>query len=372
MDPEFIDRIYECSFLPELWPGVLNELAQLASVPGAALFLTESEVERWVLSPPPEMNANAQAFLDAAAKFVNERWFNRGTIFPRLFAARHSGFLVDLDLLAADELEREPVIRDLMRPLGWGSTVLTAVPLTTGENAMFIMARPIGGSPFDRATINELDQVRPHLARSTLLAARLLLQQARVASETLSALGIPALVLNDQGKVLAANSLIEALADYVQWRAYDRVSLMDKAGERLFRDAIASINLSDQTVRSFPVRDAHGSAAMVAHVIPIRLSARDIFVRCATALILTPVTLPEAPPVELVQSLFDLTPTEAQVARCLASGETVNDLASRRGLSQSTVKTHVRRILEKTGCNRQTDVVALLTAISATRPANSS
>jgi hypothetical protein len=51
---------------------------------------------------------------------------------------------------------------------------------------------------------------------------------------------------------------------------------------------------------------------MVAHTIPIRLSARDIFLRCAAVLALTPVARPQAPPVELVQALFDLTPAEAQ------------------------------------------------------------
>ena len=30
MDPELIDRIYESSFVPELWPGVLDEVAQIA------------------------------------------------------------------------------------------------------------------------------------------------------------------------------------------------------------------------------------------------------------------------------------------------------------------------------------------------------
>ena len=54
--------------------------------------------------------------------------------------------------------------------------------------------------------------------------------------------------------------------------------------------------------------------------------ARDIFVRCTGVLVMTPVTLPQAPPVELVQSLFDLTPAEARVARNLAAGETVEDL----------------------------------------------
>jgi DNA-binding CsgD family transcriptional regulator len=105
----------------------------------------------------------------------------------------------------------------------------------------------------------------------------------------------------------------------------------------------------------------------VAHVIPIRLSARDIFVRCAAVLVLTPVTLPQAPPVELVQSLFDLTPAEARVARSLAVGGTVETIASARGVSQNTVRAHVRGVLEKTGCNRQVDIVALLTAISPAR-----
>jgi DNA-binding CsgD family transcriptional regulator len=106
---------------------------------------------------------------------------------------------------------------------------------------------------------------------------------------------------------------------------------------------------------------------MVAHVIPIRLSARDIFVRCAAALVLTPVTLPQAPPVELVQSLFDLTPAEARVARSLASGKTLADIASAGDVSRSTVRTQLDRVMEKTGCNRQADVVALLTGISPAR-----
>jgi DNA-binding CsgD family transcriptional regulator len=161
--------------------------------------------------------------------------------------------------------------------------------------------------------------------------------------------------------------LIEALSGYVQWRAQDRVSLKDKAADKLLRDGIAAIDVAGGSVRSFPVRDTSAEAMMVAHVIPIRLSARDIFVRCAAALVLTPVTLPQAPPVELVQSLFDLTPAEARVARSLAAGETVDAIASARGVSQNTVRDQVRGILEKTGCHRQVDIVALLTAISPAR-----
>src|SRR5437868_3493368 len=65
--------------------------------------------------------------------------------------------------------------------------------------------------------------------------------------------------------------------------------------------------------------------SVVAHILPIRRTACDI--RCAAVLVLIPVTLTQAPPVELVQSLFDLTPAEARVARGLAAGETVQGLS---------------------------------------------
>jgi DNA-binding CsgD family transcriptional regulator len=203
-----------------------------------------------------------------------------------------------------------------------------------------------------------------------LISARLQLERARVASEALAAMGIPALLLDEAGKVVAANALIEAMGGCVDWRAYDRVSLKDNIADHLLRDAIATVHLDiGSSVRSFPIRDAQANATMVAHVIPIRLSARDIFLRCATVLAMTPVTTPQAPPVELVQSLFDLTPAEARVARSLAAGRTVENIASEGGVSLNTVRTHVRGVLEKTGCNRQAEVIALLTGIVPPRAA---
>ena len=84
-------------------------------------------------------------------------------------------------------------------------------------------------------------------------------------------------------------------------------------------------------------------------------------------LILTPVTLKEAPPVELVQSLFDLTPAEARVARNLASGKSVETISVDGDVSLNTIRTQVRGVLEKTGCTRQAEVVALLSGISPSR-----
>jgi DNA-binding CsgD family transcriptional regulator len=357
MDGELVDRIYESSFVPELWPDVLDELGGIAEA-GASLFITNGDVTSWTASKLAH---------EATAQFVNEGWFWRGQIVARLFAAHHAGFLTDLDVLTLDELDQEPIYRDMWRPRGIGWGVGTAIPIPTGEKLTLVLARRTERGPAERGVVQKLDELRPHLARSALMSTRLQLERARIASETLAVLGLPALVLNEQGKVLAANPLIETLTGYVHWRAHDRVSLKDGAADKLLRDAIAVVDVAGGAVRSFPVRDTGAEAMMVAHVVPIRLSARDIFVRCAAALVLTPVTLPQAPPVELVQSLFDLTPAEARVARGLASGKTVEDIATDGGTSPNTIRTHVRGVLEKTGCNRQVDIVALLTAISSTR-----
>lgn len=358
MDPELVDRIYECSLVPELWPGVLDQLGKIAEGTGGTLFITKADLQYWSASP---------GSLERAGRVVNEGLFWRGQIVSRTITARHAGFLIELDIMTPDELDLEPLIRDFFRPQGIGWFLGTTIPVPTGENVLFLVTRWTERGPFERAIVEKLDELRPHLARSALMSARLQLERARMASETLAAVGLPALVLNDQGKVLAANSLIDNIKAYVSWRAFDRISLKDKSADNLLRDAIAAINLAGGSARSFPVRDAGAEAMMVAHVIPIRLSARDIFVRCAAALVLTPVTLPQAPPVELVQSLFDLTPAEARVARSLASGKTVDDIATDGGISPNTIRTHVRGVLEKTGCNRQADIVALLTAISPAR-----
>jgi DNA-binding NarL/FixJ family response regulator len=78
---------------------------------------------------------------------------------------------------------------------------------------------------------------------------------------------------------------------------------------------------------------------------------------------LTPVTRPEAPPIELIRSLFDLTPAEARVARGLAAGQTVKGIAVESRTSTNTVRSHVKVVLMKTGYSRQSDVVALLNGL---------
>ncbi|HEY1613039.1 MAG TPA: helix-turn-helix transcriptional regulator [Rhizomicrobium sp.] len=357
--PDIVDRIYAASVVPEQWADVLHELGEIAGATGGSLF---------VVTPEHQHSMASRGVGDRADRAIRERWLQRGQLIRRAAAMQHPGFVLDHEIMTPAELEEEPLYRDFWRPQGIGQVVSTNFVVPTGETIAITFTRLLAKGSADRATIERLDALRPHIARAVILSARLQLEHARAASQTLAALGLPALVLSGGGKVLAVNQLVETLAGQVVWRGADRIALTDKHADRLLRQALERLAQLEGAVRSFPVRDVEGIATQVAHLVPIRLAARDIFARSAAALVFSPITRPQAPPVELVQSLFDVTPAEARVARALAAGRKVGSIASERGVSVNTVRTQVRGLLDKTGSRRLTDLVALLNGIGPPRP----
>ena len=363
MDPQLIDEIYESSFLPERWPGVLGKLADIAGGRGGVLFVTNAEVTndrpgilRWTASE------GVRGDLDA---YVGEGWIARDLRVPRLAVSPHAGFMTDDLLFSEAELETDPTILGYYRARGLGRTAITGVRLPTGDAAILTVEREYARGPVDPDAVAVLDSLRPHLLRSALVSSRLQLERARAASEALSLIGLPALVFDERGVVMAANSLIERLTDHVHWRARDRVCLTDLVAEALFKQSIRTIGVAGaRSIRSIAIRDADSNPVFVGHVVPIRRQARDLFTLSAGVLVLTPVLLPSAPPVELIQSLFDLSPAEARVARGLAGGSTVDEIAGAAAVSPYTVRAQVRAILEKTGMHRQVEIVALLGGIN--------
>jgi DNA-binding CsgD family transcriptional regulator len=356
-----IDRIYECAFVPDLWPEILAELVHLDGGLSGWLCISNGNVVRW--------SASSEEARNDLRPLMESGWIPRSERFNRLLRAKQTGFIPDSILYTPEEMRNDPAYRDMLYPRGMGWASATAIALPTGDDMVIALERAYDQGSASSAVLETLNEVHSHLARASFVAARMQLERARAASQALALLGIPALVFADNGKILAANQLIETLSGFISWRAKDRIALGDARADALLRDAIATVDQDDTpSVRSFPVRNA--GSAMIAHVVPIRGSARDVFFRCAAMLMLTPVTRPEAPSVELIRSLFDLTPAEARVARGLAAGQTVKGIAAESGTSANTVRSHVKVVLTKVGYTRQADVVALLNGLRPPGSAN--
>jgi DNA-binding CsgD family transcriptional regulator len=359
MDVALVDRIYESGFVPDLWPEVLRDASKLSGSAGASLFVVDREVSAWTAS------RNAR---DVTEKFVSEGWYWNGRLMSRVHRTTHPGFLRDHEICSPEELDDEPIYRDIWRKVGLGGGVATAFDLPTGEGVSIILSRAAAAGDANANEIARLNTLRPHLARSAIFSARMKLERARAAGEAIAALGFPALVFGEAGRVLHANALVADCTRLLHWRAADRITLMDRQADALLTEALARVGTGDHGgARSFPVRRDGPGALLVGHVVPVRYSARDIFARGAALFVLIPATAPAAPPLELMRLLYDLTPAEARVARGLVTGKVVDEIAEDGGVSPNTVRVQVRALLEKTGCRRQTDLVALLGGLSAVR-----
>lgn len=363
MKTELIDRIYECSFVPELWPGVLDELASLADASGGLLFAVRDRVLNWTSSP---------TLNEVFSSYVKDGWFTQCTRRICLFSRNQPTFLVEHDFWTPDQLNDNPIYRDFFRPRGLGWSAGTGLMMPTGDNIVFSVERAYDRGPIEKEQVNTLNELRPHLARAALIAARLSLRSAQGANGTLAALQLPALVLDEDGVVIEANAMMQELADsqvQLQWRAQNRILLNDPVANDLLWASLPALDKPSSTaaaaaVHSFALRGKEGRAEMVAHVVPIRRSAHDIFGRSYALLIVTPITSRRSPPVELLRSLFDLTPSEARVARGLAMGESLDDIAASGNVSRNTVRSQLQQVLEKMGCSRQAEVTALMANIA--------
>ncbi|MBX3586680.1 MAG: helix-turn-helix transcriptional regulator [Ramlibacter sp.] len=359
MKADLIDRIYECSFVPELWPGVLDEVAQLADSSGGLLFAVRDKVLNWTSSP---------VLNDIFRAYVKDGWFAKCSRRVCLFSQTQPTFLVENDFWTNAQLDANPIYTEFFRPRGLGWSAGTGLMMPTGDNIVFSVERAYERGPIEKDRVQTLNTLRPHLARAALISARLGLQNARGANDTLAVLGLPALILDESGVVIEANALMQGLSGQVHWRAQDRIALADARANAILWAALPALEGTDAAaepaVHSFALRSPQGHAEMVAHVVPIRRSAHDIFARSYALLIVTPVTARKAPPVELLRSLFDLTPSEARVARSLASGDSLDEIAAKGSVSRNTVRAQLQKVLDKTGCARQTEVAALLSGVA--------
>lgn len=67
-----------------------------------------------------------------------------------------------------------------------------------------------------------------------------------------------------------------------------------------------------------------------------------------------------APPRERLMQAYGLTAAEAGVAQLLLRGNDVASVARRLSISRETARTHLRRLLVKTGTHRQSDLMLVL------------
>jgi DNA-binding CsgD family transcriptional regulator len=349
---DLIDKVYEAAVVPERWDSALDDVAsRVGSVGGLLLFSANSQATAWV---------GSSTMGPVYADFIEAGFAAKKTRVRRAIAKNHAGFVRDHDLFTRQEMDRDPAYAYMRRKgIGWFTGTLVQAP--TGDLVAFSWERWFKDGPFGAKTIAALDPLRPHLARAALISGRLGLDRARAAAEAMELIGLPAAVLSRSHRLMAANRLFENLIPEVVQDRQSRIGLVDLRADGMLGQSLSQLQShSGGHVRSIPIAATLQLPASIVHVIPVRGAANEIFASASCVLVITAVAHPEIASTQVIECLFDLTPAEARVARGIAAGKTVDDLASEAGLAAGTVRQQLKSVFSKTGVSRQAELVGIL------------
>ena len=353
MDADLVECIYEAAFVPDEWPNVLGKIAARANA-------TTGELQVLTDGRPPFWRAT-ELTRDMLGSFIASGQWQSCERPLQFLRTGHPGFLRDTDVLTPEQIERDPVGR-IFADLGLGWQVATVIPMPTGEGVGLTFERRLETGRATDDDVSRLDGLRPHLARATLIAARLRLERAQATVSTLEKLALPAAVINGRGRGVASNEQFEAMGDLFLPVAFDGVAIADAAANRLFQDALSVAGSHrEPLVRSIPVRRGADQTATVLHMLPLRRAAHDIFSQADILVLMTEIR-PQGnvPSVRLLSVLFDLSPAEARLASAIAAGQSLKSTASEMAIEYNSARTYLARIFSKTGTSQQSELVALL------------
>lgn len=356
MQTSVADLIYEAAFSPECWPEALASAANGSGCASGVLGVCDQAQTLIGYRASALIQPIVQRYVEVSHEAPSPR-------FGVLRSADHAGFTAITPLLTDEQLANDRIQQSL-RSLGLDAQAASEIHMPSGEFICVSFERLESQGPFDRSNLDALDGLRPHLARASMIAARLRLAQAHSTVTTLAALGLPAAVLTLRGRALATNMLFDQLRDVFLATAFDGLAIGDHEANALYQEVLrngANAAMQTPTVRSIALAPREKRAAMVLHILPLRRSAHEILSGGDWLLVASSVRADAlTPSPNILRALFDLSPAEVKLATAVATGLTLQDAARDAKIQITTARTYLDRIFRKTGTHQQSQLVALL------------
>lgn len=350
IDPDVLADIYEAGAIPSRWPSVLDRVAKSLDARGGNLIRNG---DRGLVLQ------SSEGIAEVSAEFERLGWNRDNSRVQRLIERQpYAGFLTDSDLHSDEELAHLPMYAEFLNPRGAAAGSGTIIQ-GSGHDALIVAIEGFPDHAASRAASTYLDALRPHLARAATLSARVEEERRRLAVDLLEMIGVPAALLDQTGRARRVNAAFSKFVGTFVWDRRERLELAHPVANRMLTEALDRLRVLG-VGSSLPLRNAEGRARAALHLLPVAGEARDLFVGVAAIGIIADAENRRTPAADLLQALFDLTPTEARVARHVVGGAAPDRIARELGCSVATVRTHLQRVFLKTGASRQSDLAVLL------------
>ena len=224
----------------------------------------------------------------------------------------------------------------------------------------------------DADTLRDLSLLFPHYRRAVLIGKTI--EQTRVEatslSDALDGLAASVFLLDAANRIVYLNQAAESMLDkgLVARKSGDAIVICDKTADSTLRKTGAAIvggELLNQESIAIAVRGLDGQPYM-AHVLPLTSGVRQKAGRsyqAVSALFLRSARFARPAALDAMAQLYSLTPAEVKTLVGVVELGSIPAAAKTHDVSRETIKTHLKRIFEKTGTSRQADLVKLLAGI---------
>jgi DNA-binding CsgD family transcriptional regulator len=346
-----IDGLYSCATDEAAWPHALEAVARVFDSPRLGLLQTTAAVDRVLDMKGVNFDSDSQArynryyweldpTLDASRKAPDGAWADCSSLFDPA-TTRHREYVHDYALPSG---------------LRW----VAGGKVRAGDGCVILgLQRPADARPFDGDAEVLFRRLRPHLKRVCLVAGELQTarRHAALGVATINGLQQAALAVSPTGAVLFANEAGEAqLRSGRPFASRNgRLEAAAPAARRLEAAIQAATAPRHRSASGWAEQGADGSHWIV-RVVPL-----DSDPGCALVYVCS--TNSPLPATALLEGIFVLTNAEAEIARQLAGGLSVKEVAFARRVSELTVRAQVRSIIAKTGARRLAGLQALVRSV---------
>ena len=361
---ELIGQIYDASLNPALWTGVLESACTYVQGATATVMSQDSAFKsaefhfQWGNDPK-----YLQLYQEIYVKL-------NPVLVPTLLYAKVGDIISTADLIPYDEFLSSRFYKEWVAPQGYVDSVFTTLDKSSTGYAFFAVTRHERHGLVDDATRRRMGLLAPHFRRSVAISKVIDLNKVEAAAlaDTLDGLAAGMFLVNESGRLVHANvSGHQMLADKsVVQIVSSRLTSFDAQASGALYEVFAAAGVGDSAVGrggvAVPMTSRNGER-YVAHVLPLTSGARrqaGVTYAAAAAVFVRKAVLDLPSPIETLAKVYHLSPAELRVLFAIVEIGGVPQVAPALGLSEPTVRSHLQHIFEKTGTDRQADLVKLV------------
>jgi DNA-binding CsgD family transcriptional regulator len=274
------------------------------------------------------------------------------------------------ELMPYEEFCRGCFYREWAQPQGWVDVAISVLEKSANGCVYLSIARDKASGMVDDEVRRRMAVVTPHVRRATLIGRTLdaKTSEAAALADVLDGLNAGLMLLDAQSRIVHANTAgqeVLNLNDFLR-SAGGRLIVADIQADKAVRKTVAAAGAGDADAAinclAFPLSASNGDRYVV-HLLPLTFGARrdaGASYPAVAAMFVRKAALPSLSPPEVIAKTYKLTPTELRVLFGIVEIGGVPEVAAALGVADTTIKTHLSRLFEKTGTGRQADLVKLV------------